>query len=73
MARKNIVNYIMRNSKEFNEFDNPIKLTVYTKCPEKWILLDRETGKAYQGNINGYWDRLDPVIKNSDNFTKTPE
>ena len=64
MARKNIVSYIMRESKKFKEFTNAIKLVVYTKCPEKWILIDKETGVTYQGNIGGYWDRLDPVIKN---------
>ncbi len=62
----------MRNSKEFEELAEPIDLNVHTKSPEKWILLDRETGETYQGNIGGYWDRLDPVIKNSDNFTKEP-
>jgi len=34
-----------------------------TKCPENWILIDKETGEIYQGNPNGFWDRLDPVIK----------
>jgi hypothetical protein len=38
-------------------------MTVYTKCPEKWLLVDRETGQVYQGSAHGDWDRLDPVIK----------
>lgn len=54
----------MRSSKNFNELDNSVNLVVHTKSPEKWILLDKETGQVYQGNIGGYWDRLDPVIKN---------
>lgn len=54
----------MRLSKKYKVFKNSIKLEVNTKCPEKWILIDRETGQAYQGNKKGYWDRLDPVIKN---------
>lgn len=54
----------MRNPKEFEELAEPIKLTVNTKSPEKWILIDRETGQTFQGNVSGYWDRLDPVIKN---------
>jgi hypothetical protein len=54
----------MRKSKEFKELDNSVDLIVHTKSPEKWILIDRETGETYQGNVNGYWDRLDPVIKN---------
>lgn len=29
------------------EVDEPIELTIKTKCPEKWLLIDRETGEAY--------------------------
>ena len=54
----------MRNSKEFKELADSVNLIVHTKSPEKWILLDRETGETYQGNNAGHWDRLDPVIKN---------
>ena len=54
----------MRNAKEFKELADAVDLTVHTKSPEKWILIDRETGETYQGNVGGYWDRLDPVIKN---------
>jgi len=53
----------VKKSKNFKEFDKPIDLVVHTKCPDKWLLIDRETGKVYQGNSGGYWDRLDPVIK----------
>ena len=38
-------------------------MTVYTKAPTKWLLVDRETGQVYQGSAHGDWDRLDPVIK----------
>lgn len=54
----------MRNIKKFKELKNPINLIVHTKSPEKWILIDRETGETYQGNIGGHWDRLEPVVKN---------
>ncbi len=57
----------MRKEKYFEELENPINLTVYTKCPEKWILVDKETNQVYQGNSNGYWDRLEPVLKNENN------
>jgi len=53
----------MRKSFEFFENDQNVILTVKTLCPEKWLLIDRETGQIYQGNVGGYWDRLDPVIK----------
>ena len=63
----------MKKIKEFEEFNNPINLVVHTKCPDKWLLVDRETGEIYKGNYAGHWDRLDPVIKNNYNFTKQPE
>jgi hypothetical protein len=54
----------MKKIKKFEEFKKPINLVVHTKCPDKWLLIDRETGETYQGNPGGYWDRLDPIIKN---------
>lgn len=54
----------MRKQKEFKEVVDPIDLIVHTKSPEKWMLIDKETGEIYQGNAGGYWDRLDPVFKN---------
>ena len=61
----------MRKIKEFEEFEKPVDLVVHTKCPNKWLLIDRETGQIYEGTSEGHWDRLDPIIK--DNFTKRPE
>jgi hypothetical protein len=55
----------MRKQKKFEEFEEPINLIVHTKCPNKWMLIDRETGEIYTGNVKGYWDRLDPVLKNN--------
>jgi hypothetical protein len=63
----------MKKIKQFKEFDKPIDLIVHTKCPDKWLLIDRETGEIYQGNFAGHWNRLDPVIKDNHNFTKQPE
>ena len=57
------VNDGLRKLKLFQVFDNPIELTVKTKSPQKWLLIDRETGQIFQGNEKGHWDRLDPVIK----------
>ena len=54
----------MRKEKEFKELFEPVDLIVHTKSPEKWMLLDKETGEIYQGNSGGHWDRLDPIIKN---------
>jgi hypothetical protein len=30
-----------------NDTDISIELTIRTKCPEKWMLVDRETGEIY--------------------------
>ena len=57
------VNDGLRKLKLFQVFDSSITLTVKTKSPEKWLLIDRETGQIFQGSEKGHWDRLDPVIK----------
>lgn len=33
--------------REAEEFDRPVCITVYTKCPGKWKLTDMETGQVY--------------------------
>ena len=48
---------------QYKVFDEPIDLKVRTRRPEKWLLIDRETGQVYQGNPDGYWDRLEPYKK----------
>ena len=55
----------MKGSKKFEELEQPIALTVKTKCAEKYLLIDRETGQVFVGNNQGYWDRLDPVTRDS--------
>ena len=54
---------------EYKVFDHSITLTVKTKRPEKWLLIDRETGQVYQGSQHGYWDILKPYIKNQESDT----
>ena len=49
--------------KEYKILTEPVILNVKTKRPEKWLLIDRETGQVYQGNPKGHWDILDPYIK----------
>ena len=29
------------------ELKQPVVLTITTKCPEKWMLADKETGEVY--------------------------
>jgi hypothetical protein len=57
----------LRNQFNFKTILKSVTLEVKTKCPEKWLLVDRETGVVYQGSQNGHWDRLDPVLKDTIN------
>jgi len=50
----------------YSKLEEPINLLVHTKSPTKWLLIDRETGQVFQGNSGGYWDRLDPYIKDTE-------
>jgi hypothetical protein len=53
----------LKDGIEVQELDHPLILEIKTKCPEKWILIDSETGEKYQGtnSIEKYkqWKRLD--------------
>ncbi len=53
----------LQDGTEVQELDHPLILEIKTKCPEKWILIDSETGEKYQGtnSIEKYkqWKRLD--------------
>lgn len=47
---------------EVEELNEPITLTVYTKCPEKWMLVDKETGEVYTGYSTvgkNSWKKID--------------
>jgi len=56
------------NGQEAEEFDYAIDLTIHTKCPEKWLLIDLETGQEYMGsskpNLYGKWKRIKDAIFN---------
>lgn len=47
-----------RIAKEYPELDEAVTLTIYTKAPQKWLLIDRETGQVYEGSASGKWDKL---------------
>ena len=55
----------MIEKKRFDRLESPIGLTVRTKCPEKYLLIDRETGDMFIGDPMGYWNRLEPVARDS--------
>jgi len=39
----------LKNGEVVPELEQPKILTVKTKCPEKWLLIDLETGEEYRG------------------------
>lgn len=39
----------LQDGSEVPELEEPKILTVKTKCPEKWLLIDLETGERYNG------------------------
>jgi hypothetical protein len=55
----------MRESKNFEELEKPIPLTVKTKCPEKYLLIDRESGDMFIGDPRGHWNRLETIARDS--------
>jgi len=47
---------------EATELKEPITLEVYTKCPQKWMLCDKETGEVYIGHATkgkNSWKKID--------------
>jgi hypothetical protein len=41
---------ILKGGSEVESFDKPVDLIIHTKCPEKWKLIDLETGEEYLGS-----------------------
>ena len=39
----------LKDGTEVKELELPVTLTVYTRCPEKYKLVDMETGEEYVG------------------------
>ena len=58
------------NGNFVKEYSKAIDLTIHTKAPEKWMLIDMETGQKYIGSpeINKYgcWNRIE--MKNENCF-----
>lgn len=52
----------MITGEQVDDFLNATDLTVHSKCPEKWLLIDLETGQMYRGMKEpgpwGKWRRL---------------
>ena len=47
---------------EAEEYPDAVDLTIHTKCPSKWLLIDLQTGQMYRGtkepNQWGKWRKL---------------
>jgi hypothetical protein len=52
---------------EIEEFEKAVDLTIHTKAPGKWLLIDLETGQEYIGsdkpNLYGKWKRIKDAVK----------
>jgi len=42
------------------ELDEPVKISIITKCPSKYVLIDTETGQVYRGT-----DKDNPYIEDT--------
>ena len=53
---------ILLNGKTVEEFPKAVDLTIHTKAPSKWLLIDLETGQEYIGadvpTKYGRWKRI---------------
>lgn len=43
----------LKNGDKAPEFENSVILEIKTKCPNKWKLIDLETGEEYIGTAPG--------------------
>ena len=66
-----MTNRKLTDGSEVPELQEPMIITIKTRCPEKWMLIDRETGEVYTphttqgtsqwkkiatGNLEFVWD-----------------
>ena len=65
------------NGKQVVEYNSAIDLTIHTKAPEKWMLIDMETGQKYIGsdkpNLYGKWKRVKDRTDSSSHIEKMVE
>jgi hypothetical protein len=48
----------MRKQVEFKELDKQMVVSLFTKCPEKYLLIDRETGNIFIARETGEWELI---------------
>lgn len=58
----------LKNGNIANELEKAITLKIYTKCPNKYKLIDMETGEEYIGSVSedSHWTK----VKSDDDETK---
>ena len=59
---KKLITRTLLDGREVKELQKAITLKVYTKCPEKWMLVDLQTGQRYIGyptKGSNSWKSLD--------------
>ena len=47
---------------DVEELDKPVTLKIYTKCPEKYMLIDLQTGERYIGTTpydDQHWKKVE--------------
>ena len=45
---------VLQDGSTVEELDKPVNLTILTKCPKKWKIIDMETGQCY--NASGEYE-----------------
>lgn len=48
----------MTKQVEFPEINEEVVITLRTKCPEKFMLIDRETGNVFIAKDTGEWELI---------------
>lgn len=44
------------NELSFNDAEESVKMTIDSKCPDKWLFVDLETGEVWEFNPNGRYE-----------------
>lgn len=48
----------MRKQVEFEEIEEEVIVTLRTTCPEKYLLIDRESGNVFVAKDTGEWELI---------------
>ena len=48
----------MKEQKQFKQLDKQTVISLFTDCPEKYLLIDRETGNVFIAKETGEWELI---------------